>query len=281
MSITVFTAVLIAAALHAGWNLLVKRGADKDFAVVAVVFGHTPYALVSLMFVPLPGQESWPYIICGAAIHVAYQYFLGKAYQVGDFTKVYPIARGSAPMFIAVASYFLFENALSSTEWLAIFIICAGVTCLAIPSGKSTHSTSLKAFILAILTGVFIASYSLVDGIGAIKSGSALGFYACLTLFNGAFMLALRVVKKDKLASVRTYLESSTFWLGGFGSFAAFAITIWAFTQAPIALVSALRETSIIFALIFGHFILKEKTAPIARVSVLIILSGLVLSRLA
>jgi len=281
LSMIVFVAVLFSAALHAGWNLLIKLSPNNEFAMGAVVFGHVPYALIGLLIFPLPVMESWPFIIAGAGVHVGYQFFLGKAYKIGNYSQIYPIARGIAPMIIAVFSVVFLDFSLTILSGSTILIICLGVISLGASSLKINNKSEFKPILFALITGVFIATYSLIDGVGALKAGTALGFYSWLALFNAFLMYTLIAFQKRKRPAIRAYIQVPIFWIGGLASFSAFAISIWAFTQAPIALVSALRESSIIFAMIFGYFFLNEKSSPSTYFSISIIFVGLVISRLA
>ena len=183
MSITVFIAVIAAAVLHAAWNALIKSGADKRVSMAAVMLGHIPLALTALPFVPLPAAASLPYLGAGILLHVGYQFFLLHAYRIGDLTQVYPIARGSAPLIVAVVSVLVLGVHLATIEILAITVIGAGVLSLTlVRRGDGMRNT--KAAVVALITGCFIASYSLVDGLGARLAGTALGFYAWVAIGN-------------------------------------------------------------------------------------------------
>ena len=171
MSTTVFLAVIGAAVLHATWNALVKGGADKYTGMAAVVLGHLPLALMSLAFVPAPAPQSYGYLLVGILLHAGYQLFLLQSYRVGDLTQVYPIARGSAPLIVALVSVTLLGVALAPLEILAILIIGAGILSLSL-TRKADGLRNGKAALFALGTGVFIASYSLVDGIGARLAGT-------------------------------------------------------------------------------------------------------------
>ncbi len=258
MTTTVFLAVLLAAALHATWNALVKSGADKHLTMACVVIGHVPLALIAMIAEPLPARESWPYLVGGIVLHFGYQVFLLMSYRMGDLTQVYPIARGSAPLLVAAVSVLFLGVVLSPMESAAVLIIGAGIVSLGLVRGQSGERNG-KAAALALGTGCFIASYSLVDGLGARLGGTALGYYAWLGMANAIiFALYIGLTKPAVLRRMKTE-GRLTFWVGGSASFIAYSLVIWAFTQAPIALVTALRETSIIFALGIGVFFLKEK----------------------
>ncbi|MGI9412778.1 MAG: EamA family transporter [Hyphomicrobiales bacterium] len=278
MDIVVYVAVLTAAALHAVWNAFVKGAADKHVSMAAVVLGHAPISLAVLAFVPMPDPASWPYLLCGAALHTAYQLFLLASYRIGDLTQVYPIARGTAPMLVAGISVMFLGVELSTSEVLAVITIGVGIMSLSVVR-QSDGLRNPHAAQLAFATGCFIAGYSLIDGLGARQAGTALGFYAWLALFNAAsFAAIMGVTRPGVLTRLRTDGRRALV-LGGSASFGAYALVIWAFTQAPIALVTALRETSIVFALLIGVFFLKEKLDLAKLVSVAVTLFGAILLR--
>ena len=280
MSPTVFTAVLCAALLHAVWNALVKGGADKRLNMACVILGHTPIALLVLYFVPLPALASWPYIIGGMIAHFGYQVFLLNAYNKGDLTQVYPIARGSAPLIVAAVSVIGLGVVLAPLEILAVAIIALGLMSMALV--RSADGTrNLPAAKLAVITGCFIASYSLIDGLGARVSGSPFGFYAVLGLLNAAIFAGyLGMTTPYVLRRIVTH-GLRIFFIGGTASFVAYALVIWSFTQAPIALVTALRETSIVFALLIGVFFFRERMDLPKLIATFATLSGAALLRFA
>ena len=278
MSTTVFAAVLLAAALHATWNAIVKGSADKTLSMTGVVFGHVPFACVALLVFPTPLPQSYTYLAAGAALHFGYQLFLLMSYRVGDLTQVYPIARGTAPLLVAAVSVTLLGVDLSAVELGAIVVIGCGILCLSLVR-QSDGMHNRRAAVMALGTGCFIASYSLVDGLGAREAGTAVGFYAWLTLLNAAAM-AVYVAITDARVFRRLPREGLRYlFIGGSASFVAYALVMWAFTQAPIALVTALRESSIVIALLIGVFYLKEKLNLIKLVSVLTTLLGVILLR--
>ena len=279
MSITVFLAVLGAAFLHAAWNAVVKGGTDKRLGIGAVVLGHIPIALVCLTFVPLPAAECLPYLTAGVAIHFAYQLMLMQSYRIGDLTQVYPIARGSAPLLVALVSVGFLGVSLSRLELLGVLIIGLGILSLALVR-RADGLRNGPAAAMALATGVTIAAYSLVDGIGARLSGNSLAFYAWLSLINGFLMIVyLRFTAPGVIGQVLTK-GRLLFVIGGGASFVAYAIATWAFTQAPIALVTALRETSIVFALLIGVFFLKERLDLVKVASTMTTLLGVAILRL-
>ncbi|MEM7776853.1 MAG: DMT family transporter [Pseudomonadota bacterium] len=278
MSLTVFLAVLLAALLHAAWNAMVKGGADKELSMAAVVLGHAPFAATVLLFVPAPDLASLPWLIGGIALHVGYQLFLLSSYRTGDLTQVYPLARGSAPLIVAAVSVFALGVPLGNMELAAIGIIAMGIVSLGLVRGQDGLRNP-KATQLALGTGCFIAAYSLVDGLGARVAGTALGFYGWLAIGNAIVFAVIMAVRSPGVLSRLRRDGLQLGLLGGGASFGAYALVIWAFTQAPIALVTALRETSIVFALLIGVFALNEKLNLAKVASTMMTLLGVLLLR--
>ncbi len=278
MSSIVFIAVIVAAILHAVWNALVKGGSDKHLNMAAVVIGHVPLAMLILPFVPLPAPASWPYLFTGIAIHFAYQLFLLNSYRIGDLTQVYPIARGTSPLLVAGISVVFLEVHLQPLEMLAILTIGVGILSMSlVRQGDGLRNT--QAAKMAFLTGCLIAAYSLVDGLGARLSGTALGFYGWLAVGNGILFAIFTAIKSPGLLRQIPVRAKRAFVIGGSASFTAYALVMWSFTQAPIALVTALRETSIVFALLIGVFFLKERMDLAKVFSTMVTLMGAALLR--
>ena len=269
MSAVIFFTVILAAALHAAWNAMVKSGKDKYHGTAAVVIGQAVFAIPTLFFVPVPDPSSYTLILAGIGLHLGYQFFLMASYKAGDLTQVYPLARGSAPLIVALVSVALLGVSLQPVELGAIALV-----------GKRDGLHDRKAAVLAVTTGCFIASYSLIDGLGAREAGTALGYYGWLTIGNAlAFGAITAVVRPSALKWIPRQGLRLTL-IGGGASYAAYALVVWSFTQAPIALVTALRETSIVFALLIGVFVLREKLSLGKVVSTMIVLAGVLMTRL-
>ena len=282
MTLSVFLAVLLAALLHAGWNALVKSGADAHVAMAGVVLGHVPLAVLLIPFSPPPDLAMLPWLAAGILLHLGYQLSLMAGYRIGDLTQVYPIARGSAPLLVAAVSVTVLGVGLSATEGLAIAMIVAGIVSIALVR-RADGLRNPRAVGLALGTGCFIAAYSLVDGLGARAAGTALGYWTWAALGNAAIFAAwtalrrpglLPAICRDRRAVVRGLI-------GGTASYVAYGIVVWAFTQAPIALVTALRETSIVFALLIGVGVLHERLDLAKVLSTLLTIGGAALLRLA
>ena len=280
MSGGVFLIVMLAAALHAGWNAIVKGGGDKAASMTAVVIGQGIAALIALPFAgAMDWAACWPWLIAGVALHFGYQVFLIAAYQVGDLTQVYPIARGASPLIVAVTTMVAFGATYSQSQLLGIVTIALGIASISLVR-RGDGTFQVKAAVLALITGCFIAAYSISDGMGARLAGTSLGFYAFTGMIEAVwFALVMGVVAPAKLrASLRLRREMV---IGGGASFIAYALVVHAFTLAPIALVTALRETSIIFALLIGVGLLGERLSLLKVVSTMVTLAGAASVRLA
>lgn len=278
MSTTVFLAVLLAALLHATWNAVVKGGDDKLASMAGMSIGHAVPGLLAILLFPAPAAEAWPWIAFSVVLHFGYQWFLLRAYAIGDLSQVYPLARGSAPLIVAVVSVAALGATLSGMEVLAVMLIAAGILSIGLArAGRANPSVVLAA----LGTGLFIAAYSLTDGLGARVSGSPVAYFGWVALL-GALPFALYTrIRRPGLLHRLPRAAPGAFYFGGWASFAAYAIVVWAFTQAPLALVTALRETSIVFALLIGAFILRERVDLARIASTFVTLCGVALLRYA
>lgn len=256
MSPIVIALVLASALLHAGWNASIKSSRDVllDTALVAAAAGILALPLTA--FAGLPARASWPYLGASAAIHVAYFSTLAAAYRLGDLGHAYPLMRGTAPLLVALFGVALLNERPGASMWLGIVLISAGVLSLSL---LQRGRAQLSATLWALANAAIIASYTLVDGAGARLSGTPAGYAAALFWLQGLLFLALVVAARKR--AVRDYFARH--WRRGFGGglclLSAYAIVLWAMTQAPIAAVAALRETSVIFAALAGSIMLKER----------------------
>ena len=276
MPLTVFFAVIFAAVLHAVWNAMVKNEKDKYLGASALVFGQVPASIIIIFFVPASTAESIPYIFLSGILHTGYLWFLLSAYRFGDYTKVYPIARGSAPIFVSIVSLIFFAVVLSNSELLGIVVICLGI--LSLSFQNSTSFTNHKTIIYALITGSFIMGYSITDGYGARISASILSYMGWSFILNAfLFSILLNFMKQSGIIARVAKDGKFIFFVGGTISYLAYAIVVWGFTQAPIPIVTALREISIVFALLIGTLFLKEKFTYLKTTAVLTIFFGVVL----
>ncbi|MFC0335992.1 EamA-like transporter family protein [Kushneria avicenniae] len=279
MSAHVFVIVLCAAALHAGWNALVRVGLDRLLAVTLIQVGAGGIALVMLPAVSVPGAAAWRWLGLSAVLHVGYNVFLARAYGRGDFGQVYPIARGSAPLIVALVGLVALGDQPSLTGHVGVALLTGGIWWMAV-RGDGRTKLPRVGLINALITSAFIAFYTLSDGLGARANHDAIGYVLWLFALNGLCMALLLwgMRGRQTLAAIAGHYRVGL--LGGAMSMAAYGATIWAMSQAPIALVAALRESSVLFALAISALFLGERLSRQRLVAGVIILSGVVLLRL-
>ena len=276
MSLNIFLIVILAAFLHAIWNAMVKREDDKYFSLTAIVLGHVPISIVVIFLTPTLSIQSIPYIFASAIFLAGYEWCLLSAYRLEDYTKVYPIARGIAPIIIVILSLLLLNINISRFELIGILVISFGIIILGFQSIRTFKNYS--AIVYAVATGIFISCYSISDGFGGRLSNSPLNYTAWLMILNAIFFSILLKIMNMPRVPLKVLSEGKKiFFIGGTLSYIVYGTIVWAFTQAPVALVAALRETSIIFALLIGTFFLKEKFTLLKVIATFIIFFGVVL----
>ena len=266
-------AVLLGAFLHAGWNTFVRSGADQVLNTVLVVTGMGAATALFLPFAPLPEAASWPYLAASMLIHVGYFTLLALAYQRGDLSLVYPIMRGSPPALTAVAAAaFLYESP-ARAGWAGILLVSGGILLLAADSRRAEGSRAAPV-VLAVLNAGVIVVYTLVDGVGVRLSGHAFSYTGWMLLLTAfPFFLVARLMRgRSVTAHVRQHWQKGL--IGGGCTFASYGLALWAMTQAPIALVASLRETSIVFGTLLAVFALRERVSPIRCASIALVVLG-------
>ncbi|MDQ8934315.1 SMR family transporter [Acinetobacter rudis] len=277
MSEIVFSIILFAALLHATWNAVVKSAPNKYLTTVLVTGTAALWALVLLPFFPVPSPQSWPFIAGSVILQIIYFVLLAKTYQIADMSQAYPLMRGSAPLIVALSSIVLFNDQLNSMAWGGIIILCIGILFMLC----TKHTIQGKTLILALSNAVVIASYTLLDAIGARYSGSAIAYSLWIFLLTGLWMLSSLALNHQ--TKHWQYLKKYWYFgiLGGICTIGSYTLALWAMTQAPVAMIAALRESSILFALIIAIFVLKEKVGLIRLLSAGIIVLGILILRLA
>jgi drug/metabolite transporter (DMT)-like permease len=271
----VFIAVLAAALLHAGWNAVVKLGLDRFSSVLPLALVQSGLAVALLPFFPAPDVPSWPWLAASALLHTGYKLVLIRAYEHGDLSQVYPLARGTAPLLVALA----LGEALTPARTLAVLAIGLGVVLMAARGGTGLGSVPFRALVYALGTAALTASYTLVDGVGARLSGSASGFALWMFAGDGLGMLAYALATRGRAAFPALLPAWRAGVAAGAMSLGSYWIAIWAFTRAPIALVAALRETSVLFAMLIAAVVLREKPGPWRWAAAGLIAGGVVLVR--
>jgi drug/metabolite transporter (DMT)-like permease len=275
LSITVILLVLFGALLHATWNAIIKAGTDKSLDASLISAGGAVTALPFLALLPLPNAAAWPYIGASAILQFMYFQLVAAAYRAGDIGLVYPLMRGCAPLLIAATSGFILNESLSGGTLVGTVTICAGILTLAFEAPKGSG----RAIRLALANACVIATYTYVDGIGARISGNPVSYTLWMSLLPPVLLLSWAISRRGAYA-VAIHVQAN-WWrglIGGAGSIASYGLALWAMTKAPVATVAALRETSILFALIISVVVLKEKASRWRYLAgAIIALGGLVL----
>jgi uncharacterized membrane protein len=258
MSGTVFAALLFAALMSATWNAIVKGGTDKYLHAALVANSAAVIAALFLPFLKQPAPQAWAYIAASSLLQTVYYVLLAAVFRAGDMSHAYPMMRGGAPLLVSLASGPLIGEALSVGKWIGVSMICIGVMSLA---WEARFRASAYGGVVryALLNAVVIAGYTVVDGIGVRLSGASSG-YLMWNLVLTALILSIwtLLTRRGQLLSYAAGRVRIAF-AGGFATTAAYGIILWAMTQAPIAAVAALRETSMIFVLAMAVIIFKER----------------------
>ncbi len=255
MTLLTVAMVLSAALLHALWNAVVKGATDKTIMLGMIALGHFIPGVLIVCVVPLPSWESVPYILASSVIHWGYYFLLNIAYRYGDLSLSYPIARGLSPVLIALGAQFWVGEVLPPMVWLGILGVSGGIMFLA--GGVIRQGASALGLVSACGVGICISGYSLVDGVGARVSGHALSYIAWHSVAEILVVVFVFATRMDRVRQTSIKALSMGFF-GGVISLAAYGIVLYAATFSPLGIVSALRETSVIFAALIGVFWFRE-----------------------
>ena len=277
MSITVFAFVLLAAALHATWNAVVKGGSDTLLTMAAVTGFAALVSLLVLPFVPPPAAPSWPFIGASTLLQVGYFVLLVRTYRAADLNQTYALMRGTAPLLVAIASAAFLGEPLSPVAWLGIALICAGIFCIA----AARQPEQGRGLVLALLNAMVIAAYTMIDGLGVRRAGAPAAYALWLFLLTGIPFIAWAPAARRRIFLDHLSANWRLGLVGGVGTAASYGIALWAMTAAPIAVVAALRETSILFGVAIAGLVLRERLTFARIAGAFIIAAGAAALRLA
>jgi drug/metabolite transporter (DMT)-like permease len=250
--------VLLGAALHATWNVIIKAGSDKLLDTILITCGAASVAALALPFVSLPATASWPYLGTSTVIHFAYFSLVALTYRTGELSYAYPIMRGSAPPLTAIVAAVTVGEPLSLGAWLGIALISVGILTLTGDSWRSGRFQFATAA-FGLLNALVIVAYTLVDGIGVRLSGNAWSYILWLFVLVPLPLLTLVLFTRPRAFVNQLRTRWKPGFLGGLCTAASYGFALWAMTVAPIAMIAALRETSVIFATVFASLFLQER----------------------
>jgi drug/metabolite transporter (DMT)-like permease len=280
MEAHVFFLVLFAAACHAGWNALIKFGLEPFTTTALIAVASGVVALPLAFFVAVPALAAWPWLIASVILHIGYYIGLTEAYRAGDMGQVYPIARGSAPLMTAAVSTTVLGERLGLVGWAGLLSLAAGIFVMSFRGGRDLTRLNSRAVGFALFTAVTICAYSIVDGTGARIAGDAHAYTVWLFLLDGVAMLIFGFARRRASFAVDMVRYWKPGLIGGALSLVAYWIAIWAMTVAPIALVAALRETSVLFGAAIAVLVLGEPLRATRIVAAVLIVIGLALMKL-
>ncbi|WP_376877234.1 DMT family transporter [Albirhodobacter sp. R86504] len=278
MTLTVFLATLCAAFFHALWNAFLRTKGSKISAMTRLSLFEIPIGLMVVAVLPMPNLAAWPWVLAAGCVHFIYKSFLALAYEQGDLSRVYPIARGAAPMAVALFSAAFLADQIAPQGYAGIVVLGLGILLMA--RGIFTDGESRRLLPFALGSAAATAVYTVVDGMGARIAGDAVAYIGWTYIIDGILFAGgmtlwrgtacLRAARRDWLLACA----------GSIASFIAYATSIWAMTQAPIAVVAALRETSILFAVLIGWLWFGERMSRNKAIAALLIVAGVIITRL-
>jgi drug/metabolite transporter (DMT)-like permease len=273
LSVGVIFAVLGAAMLHAAWNAMVKGSRDVLLDTALITLGAGVVALPFLLFISMPERASWPFLAASVVIHIGYYVALVGAYRAGDLSYGYPLMRGVAPLIVAASALAWFGEAPTPGMWLGVALISLGVLSIGV-LGFRWDSRAGAATGWALANAAIIAAYTLVDAAGVRLAGGAERYVVWMFVLESMPFAAIVLWRRGR--GFTRYIARN--WhrglLGGAFSAAAYGIALWAMTRAPVAAVAALRETSVIFAALFGVYVLKEGSVRRRLMGAVIVAAG-------
>ncbi len=277
-SLYVIALVLVAALLHATWNAIVKGSGDRLLALALVNAGHIMTGLVLVVLYAPPAREAWGFIAASTFIHFFYYAFLLMAYRLGDFSQVYPIARGVAPVLVALGAWGVAGEVLPLQAWVAILVISGAIAAQAF--GRRKVDINTGAVVAALLTGLTIAAYTVADGLGVRASGNALGYIGWLFMLEGFSIIVLFWLGRERVRTLpmRSWVIGIT---GGLLSSLAYGLAIYAKSLTTLGSVSAIRETSVVMAALIGIIWFGERPWKLRIASAAIVVAGIIMLALA
>ena len=282
MSGFVVLIVLFGALLHASWNVIVKSGTDKYLSAVMVSGAAGLIAVVFLPFVPLPASASWPYMFTSTVFQVIYMFLVAAAYSNGDMSLAYPLMRGTPPLLVALVSGPLIGEVLGTEQWLAVGLISAGVLVMALGRSQAIIAgrNTTRTVIIALVNALFIAGYTLVDGVGVRVSGNAVSYVLWAFLFNAIPVVSWGIWTYRGQLLTHIKQRGHLTIIGGAGTLGSYGLALWAMTMAPVAMVAALRETSILFGVMLSLILLREQISAKRLLGAVLIVGGTMMMRL-
>ena len=287
LSLTVTLAVLAAAVTHATWNAIAHGIKDQTLAFALIGVGGVVIAIPLVIVTAIPRADCWPYLLGSVAIHVFYNLLLMRCYRLGEFGQVYPLARGTSPLVVTILAAVFVHEHLSLAQIAGVVVVSAGLAFLVLAGrrprlaggsgGVASPGKHRAAFLAAVGTGLTIAAYTTVDGVGVRLSASPVGYIGWLMLLEslGVPMFALARRRDVLLKQPQRILLAGL--AAGALSVLAYGLVLWAQTRGALAPIAALRETSVIFGAIIGTLVFREPFGRTRIAATVLVVAGIVL----
>lgn len=278
----VYAAVLAGALMHAVWNALVKGSDDTWLSAINITVWSGILAVCILPWLPQPDAASWPFLLTSLVLQVSYMRLVARVYKVTDMSVGYPVMRGTAPLLVATVSVLFLHEDLGPWALGGILAICAGILCIGLPARSLTQQAAGAGGLkLALLNAAVIASYTLVDGFGVRLSQAPAAYTLWIFVTQGLVMVGLGLSTRGPGLLRALPARWGSGLPGGAGSLISYGTALWAMTLAPIPVVAALRETSILFGMLISGLVLREKLTRQRLLGAGILVLGAALLRLA
>ncbi|WP_279110222.1 DMT family transporter [Bartonella apis] len=283
MSGVMVSLVLLAALMHALWSVVLKLTGDAKTNITVFMAGSSILALAGIPFQSLPSLASLPFLLISVFVQVVYMMLVGIVYQKGDVSQSYPVMRGVAPLFVALFSGPILGEKLSIVAWCGVILISSGVLTLALEAVRHSDKIEPSIIPLSLLTAAFIALYTLLDGIGVRLSGAPVSYILWIFFLIGLVKVVFELFNDKTRQPFLIHFQR--YWsiglVGGFLSLGSYGLALWTMTKLPVALVAALRESAIVFAVILSYFVLREHVSLSRFIASIIIVIGVIAVRLA
>ena len=283
MSGLMVSLVLLAALMHALWSIVLKLTGEAKANITVFMAGSSILALAGIPFQSLPSLASLPFLLISVIVQVIYMVLVGVVYQKGDVSQFYPVMRGVAPLFVALFSGPVLGEKLSIWAWCGVILICFGVLTLAVEAVRRSNRIDPSIIPLSLLTAAFIAFYTLLDGMGVRLSGAPVSYILWIFFLIGLVKVVFELFNNKTRQPFLTHFQRYWFigLVGGFLSLGSYGLALWTMTKLPVALVAALRESAIVFAVILSYFVLREHVSFLRFIASIIIVLGVIAVRLA
>ena len=268
--------VLLAAVLHATWNAVAHKFTDKLVAMTALSGAFVVGGLMALPWVGVPAAQSWPALLASVCVHILYNLALMRSYRLGAFNQVYPLARGMSPWVVAILAVLLVDETLSVTRMVGVAVVSVGLGCLMFANGRP-RPQEFPAILAAVVTGLLIATYTVIDGIGVRLSGAPLGYAAWLFVLHGLTLVAFAFARRGPALFRQVAGSLGPGAVAGGSAVVAYALVLWAQTRGSLAAVAALRETSVVVGVLIGAVVFHEPFGRWRTIATVIVVAGIAL----